>query len=197
MSQLSSPNHSIRQILLHGNELKQTNELVSALLNVKSLSRISIKENQIEGCDQLLYKQLPQLEAIDGVNRFGTAVTELSPIATLSLPKPPPTIEMDSNPWSNSAIPSVRKQVAAVTEDFSSKLENQQLETNSRIQNLENLIKKLLAEKNKSKISNVDPPKKVKNMQLHRKETSKSCTSKFFVYRFLSKTHNFRLLKAV
>jgi len=182
LSQLASPNHQIHEIELHGNELKQKNEIINSLINIKTLKRISIKQNPIDdGCNQLIYKQLPQLEAIDGENKFGATVEALPPLATLELPGTPP--EMTSNPWSTQpeTIPQVRKHVLAATENISTKIESQQLETNSRIENLENLIQNLLKEKNKIPISNEKKIKK--NPEISRKaprSNSKSCSSTLY-----------------
>lgn len=177
LSQFASPNHQIREIELHGNELKQTNEIINSLINVKTLKRISIKQNPIEGCNQLIHKQLPQLEAIDGENKFGATVGSLPPLATLELPETPP--EITSNPWSTQPeiIPQVRKHVLASTENISTKIESQQLETNSRIENLENLIQNLLKEKNKI---SVNEKKVKKNPEISRKSKSCSSCSKLF-----------------
>ena len=49
LAQLSSKNHVIQEILLHGNCITNPNECSNALKNVRTLKFLNIKDNPIEG----------------------------------------------------------------------------------------------------------------------------------------------------
>ena len=51
LAQLSSKNHVIQEILLHGNCITNPNECSNALKNVRTLKFLDIKDNPIEGRD--------------------------------------------------------------------------------------------------------------------------------------------------
>jgi len=172
LAQLSSKNHVIQEILLHGNCITNPNECSNALKNVRTLKFLNIKDNPIEGCNNILHRNLPSLIAIDGIDQYGNEVNrEIGSgdfskeimIAGKSLEFTNQTnhserSEFTKNPWipnSGPDIIDIRKHIP----ENNSKWEVSQIETQERIQNLENMIKRLLTEKENQK------PKKAKSVK--------------------------------
>ena len=121
-------------------------------------------EYLVKGCNNVLLRNLPSLIAIDGIDQYGNEVnreigsgdfSKQMMIAGKSLELTNQSNQSDhsefaKNPWipnSGSDPIDVRRHIP----ENNSKWEASQIETQERIQNLENMIKRLLTEKENHK----------------------------------------------
>ena len=137
----------ISTLNLHGNSIERV---------IPTLSQMAVRHLTLE--DQtsptLLFRRLENLETLDGATESGEKFDDrqCEPI----LPPRP-----KFNPWAESEpkVPDIREHVLKATENLSTKYETAQLETQSKIEKLEETIRQLTAKQAPTK-----PPKTSKTI---------------------------------
>ena len=149
------------------------------------MTNLAVCRSLVQGCNNLLHRNLPSLIAIDGIDQYGNEVNreigsgdfskQIITGKSLELTNQTNKSEISEfakNPWipnSGSDTIDVRRHIP----ENNSKWEVSQIETQERIQNLETMIKRLLTEKENQKPKKISKSVKSPSV-LHVGQTSKS-----------------------